>query len=85
MEQDIHDITEMGLAHWAASYRDAHYFAFIWGSSGNFLGCLNPWAERSAAVQVHNMWFLFYLIYCVLESDTIILESRSSNPVLTPF
>ena len=82
LEQDIHEIQEMDLAYWCSMFREAHHFAFIWGSSANFLGCLNPWGQKSAVVQVHNMWFLFYIIYCVFQTDTVVLESSNARLLL---
>jgi len=74
LQTKLDEEKDMAIDRWSATYRSAYDFAFTWGAdpegfeNGTNQGGLNPWQGRSLVVQIHNLWFLFYIIYCMFAS-----------------
>jgi len=71
LQSQLEDEKDMDIDRWCATYKKVYDFAFTWGAdpegwkTGTNQGGLNPWQDRSVLVQVHNLWFLFYITYCI--------------------
>jgi len=48
---------------------------FEFGSGAKFLSPINPWYDRSALIQSHNLWLVIYLIFCIAESSEITITA----------
>lgn len=58
---------EQAIDKWCASFPTFYYYVFEQGAGAKCcgLGALNPWNDKSILVQVRNLWFFFYMIFCV--------------------
>jgi len=59
-------MNEIGAEHWASSFPGLYSLVLVWGSDAKFASMANPWSDKSYMLQAHNLWFLFYICYCVI-------------------
>jgi len=80
LNTEIEQAKEMDIGEWCATY--PYWYRLMHTGAGkqdsdSVFATLNPWYERSYFIQVHNAWFLFYMLYCVFSTSDVTVKAVS--------
>jgi len=81
IKAEVEHMKKITIGEWCATYPSWYRTMNLNGAgaedSDSLFATFNPWYERSYIVQFHNVWFFFYVIYCIFTTSNVSVDSAS--------